>query len=118
MLTFLKDEGPMSMLCRFIATYGSMPDVTVTKYKGPVGAKGVLGNTSVQPVIVKDVNQVSRTPRISCEFQINAQIGDYDIEDILIDLGSDVNVMPKRTCEVMGRPKLVWSSITLKMENQ
>ena len=36
----------------------------------------------------------------------------------MIDLGSDVNVMPKKTWEAMGRPKLVWSPIALKMVNQ
>jgi len=29
-----------------------------------------------------------------------------------------VNVMPKNTWEIMGRPKLVWSPIALKMTNQ
>jgi len=36
----------------------------------------------------------------------------------VINLGSDVNVMPKMTWEIMGRPKLVWSPIALKMANQ
>ena len=36
----------------------------------------------------------------------------------MIDLGLDVNVMPKRIWEVMGRPKMVWSPIALKMANQ
>ena len=97
MLSFLKDEGSISELGRFIVSYESMSDVTATKGKSPVGAESLLGNTSTQPLIVKDVNQVSCKPRISREFRINAQIGDYDIEDIVIDLGSYVNVIPKRT---------------------
>lgn len=36
----------------------------------------------------------------------------------MIDLGSYVNVMPRKTWEAMGRPKLVWSPIELKKANQ
>ena len=35
-----------------------------------------------------------------------------------MELGSDVNVLPKQTWERMGRPVLQWSSIQLRMENQ
>ena len=45
MLSFLKNDRSMFELDRFLATYESMSDVTVTKEKGPVGAEGVLGNT-------------------------------------------------------------------------
>jgi len=117
MLSLLKDEGSISEWSRFIAPYESISDVSATKGKSLVGAKIFLGNTTIQPLIVKDVNQVSKKSRISHEFRINSQIGDYDIEDIVIDLGSDVNVMPKRTWEVMGKPQLVWSPIVVKMEN-
>lgn len=95
MLSFLKDEWSIFELGRFMAAYESMPDVTATRGKSPVGAESLLGDTTTHPLIVKGVNQVSRKPRISHEFWINAQIGDYDIEDIVIDLGSDVNVMPR-----------------------
>ena len=40
------------------------------------------------------------------------------MDNIVLDLGSDVNVMPKRTWELMGKPKLLWSPIALKMANQ
>ena len=56
--------------------------------------------------------------RTSQEFRINAQIGEYDIDNIVLDLGSDVNVMPKKAWELMGKPKLVWSPIALKLANQ
>lgn len=36
----------------------------------------------------------------------------------MLDLGSDVNVMPKKTWELMGKPTLVWSPIALKLANQ
>jgi len=65
-----------------------------------------------------DVKQVSQKKRTSQEFRINAQIGEYDIDNIVLDLGSNVNVIPKRTWELMGNPKLVWSPIALKLANQ
>jgi len=52
------------------------------------------------------------------EFRINAQIGEYDIDNIVLVLGSDVNVIPKIIWELMGKPKLLWSPIALKMVNQ
>jgi len=97
MLSLLKDEGSISELNRLIAAYESMLDTTMTKEKGPVGGESLLGNTTTQPLIIIYVNQVSKKPRISCEFHINAQIGDYDMKNIVIDLGSDLKVMPKKT---------------------
>jgi hypothetical protein len=38
--------------------------------------------------------------------------------DIILDLGSKVNVLPKKTWEVMGEPQLGYSPIQLKLENQ
>jgi hypothetical protein len=52
------------------------------------------------------------------EFQLNAQVGDYDMDNIILDMGSDVNVISKKTWEIMGKPKLIWSCIQLKLENQ
>lgn len=118
MLGLLKNEESISELTKVITAYEKIPKTTATKGTSPVGSESPIGNITTQPLIVKDVNQVSKKPRISHEFRINAQIGDYDIENIVIDLGSDVNVMPKKTWEIMGKPKLLWSSIALKMENQ
>jgi hypothetical protein len=36
----------------------------------------------------------------------------------MLDLGSDVNILPKKTWEAMGNPKLVYSPIQLCMANQ
>jgi hypothetical protein len=37
---------------------------------------------------------------------------------VILDLGSDVNVLPKNTWEMMEKPKLVWSPIQLRLANQ
>ena len=40
------------------------------------------------------------------------------MEQVILDLGSDVNVFPKQTCELMGKHVLSWSPIQLRLENQ
>ena len=50
--------------------------------------------------------------------RLHAQIGDYDMTDIILDLGSEVNVLTRQTWEQMGRPTLEWSPIQLRLANQ
>jgi hypothetical protein len=40
------------------------------------------------------------------------------VDNVILDLGSDVNVLPKKTWEMMGKPKLVWSPVQLRLMNQ
>jgi hypothetical protein len=69
------------------------------------------------PTEKKVVNQLLCKKRTNGEFRFSAQIGEYDIDNVILDLGSDVNVLPKKTWEMMGKPKLVWSPIQLRLEN-
>jgi hypothetical protein len=41
------------------------------------------------------------------EFRLSAQIGEYDVDNVILDLGSDVNVLLKKTREMMGKPKMI-----------
>ena len=50
--------------------------------------------------------------------QLIAQISDYEMDQVILDLGSDANVLPKKTWKRMGEPKLEWSTIQLRMANQ
>ena len=43
--------------------------------------------------------------------RLHAQIGDYDVTDIILDLGLEVNVLTKKTWKQMGKPTLEWSPI-------
>ena len=63
----------------------------------------------------KNVNRVRRTGR---EMRLNVQIGEYDMTDVILDLGSEVNVLTKQTWEQMGKPALAWSPIQLRLSNQ
>ena len=51
--------------------------------------------------------------RTGMEMRLTAQISEYEMDQIILDLGSDANVLPKQTWECMGRPMLQWSPIQL-----
>lgn len=40
------------------------------------------------------------------------------MDKVILDLGSDMNVLVKHTWKQMGRPALQWFPIQLRMENQ
>jgi len=49
---------------------------------------------------------------------LDAQIGDYDMEQVVLDIGSYVNVVTRQTWEPMGKPTLRWSLVRSRMANQ
>ncbi len=49
---------------------------------------------------------------------MTVQIGEYEMDQVILDMGSDANVLPKQTWERMWRPALQWSPIQLRMLNQ
>jgi hypothetical protein len=49
---------------------------------------------------------------------LNANIEDFNMGDIILDLGSEVNVLPKKTLKCMGETKLGYSLVQLKLANQ
>jgi hypothetical protein len=72
----------------------------------------------VDPLLNREVHQVSRKIKTKKKLHLNAHIGDYDIDYVVIELGSEVNVMTKNTWALMGKPKLIYSPIRLIMSNQ
>ena len=50
--------------------------------------------------------------------QLTVQISDYEKDQFILDLGLDVNALPKKTWQCTGEPKLEWSTIQLHMANQ
>jgi hypothetical protein len=67
---------------------------------------------------LKTINHLHTRRRTSREFRLNANIGDFNMGDVILDLGSEVNVLPKSTWKCMGEPTLGYSTIQLKLENQ
>lgn len=71
---------------------------------------------SGEPHVIRKLGKkVLRTGR---EIWLTARIGDYEMDQIILDLGSDANILPRQTRECMGRPALQWSPIQLWMANQ
>ena len=66
----------------------------------------------------KKVNCVKENFKTRCELRMYTQIGYYDMDYIILDLGSDVNILTCQTCEIMGKPPLEWSPIQLRLANQ
>ena len=52
------------------------------------------------------------------KLRISMQIVDYDMDYIIFDLGSDVNILTHQMYEIMGKPPLEWSPIQLRLSNQ
>ena len=50
--------------------------------------------------------------------RLTAQIGEFEMDEVILDLGSEVNVLTKQTWEQMGSPKLSRSPIHLRLANQ
>ena len=80
--------------------------------------QAIIDKIPIELQIVKKVNQVWRKYKTGCELRMNAQIGDYDMDYIILDLGSDVNILTRQTWESMGKPWLDWPPIQLCLANQ
>ena len=64
------------------------------------------------------VHQINKYIWTGKEMQLNAQIGDYEMDEVILDLGSKINVLTKKTWELMGKPKLRYAPIQLRLTNQ
>ena len=67
---------------------------------------------------VKDsaVNSLKKR-KIGKEMRMNVQIGDYEVDSVILDLGSDVNIITKQTWKLMGKRTLGWSPVQLQLAN-
>jgi hypothetical protein len=66
----------------------------------------------------KTVNHLHTRRRTNREFRLNSNIVDFNMGYIILDLGSEVNVLPKKTWQCMGEPTLGYSHVQLKLANQ
>jgi hypothetical protein len=65
-----------------------------------------------------DVCQVSKHKCTGREFKMKVELRSYEMDGVMLDLGSDVNILLKKYWELMGNPNLVWSPIQLRLANQ
>jgi hypothetical protein len=74
--------------------------------------------TNIPVVAERAVNHIKRYVRTGREMRLNAVIGSYEMHEVVLDLGSEVNVMTKHTWKIMAKPKLAFSPIQLRLSNQ
>ena len=72
---------------------------------------------SEEDLPAKKVNSVKIKFKMGFELRMSVQIGDYDMDYIILDLGSDVNILTCQTWEIMGKPPLEWFPIQLRIAN-
>jgi hypothetical protein len=72
----------------------------------------------IDPLLNRVVHQIGKKRRTNKELHLNSQIGEYDIDYVVLDIGLKVNVMTKQTWALMGKPRLIYSPIRLRMDNQ
>jgi hypothetical protein len=69
-------------------------------------------NTEVEGKLEqKIVNHLHTRRRTSRELRLNANIRDFNMGDITLDLGCEVNFLPKKTWQCMGKPTLGYSPV-------
>jgi hypothetical protein len=66
----------------------------------------------------KTINHLHTMRRTNREFRLNANIGDFSMGDIILDLGSKLNVLSKKTWKCMEDPTLEYSHVQIKLENK
>ena len=98
-LKLLKDEKALLEIQTLIDKYEQSTHIIVAKL-----ANGYV----VANIVVHQINKYIQTRK---EMRLNAQIGDYEMDEVILDLGSEVNVLTKQTWELMGKPKLRYSPI-------
>ena len=65
----------------------------------------------------KKVNHISKRLKTSRELRMDAQICDYDMDFIILDLASYFNILTRQKWESMGKVRLVWSHVQLRLSN-
>ena len=64
--------------------------------------------------VVHNIMAHTRTGR---KMRLTTQVGEFEMDEVILDLGSEVNVLTKQTWEQMGSPKLVRSPIHMRLAN-
>ena len=59
--------------------------------------QAIIDEIPVETQIEKKVNQVWRKCKTGHKLRMNAHIGDYDMDYIILDLGSNVNILMHHT---------------------
>jgi hypothetical protein len=50
----------------------------------------------MDPLLNREIHQIGKKRRTNKELHLNSQIGEYEIDYVVLDLGLEVNVMMKQ----------------------
>ena len=70
------------------------------------------------PKITKNIAYMSNNTQNDFDPQVDLQINEFLIPRVVLDFGSQVNILKKSIWEKLGRPQLVKSNYYLKLANQ
>jgi hypothetical protein len=59
--------------------------------------------TIASPLLERDVFQVIKKKHIGQEFKMNTKLCGYHIDGVMLDVGSNVNILSKKSWEVMEK---------------
>ena len=79
--------------------------------------QGLIEETPEESQPERRVNQIKNMFKTGCELRMTTQIGNYNMDYIILELGSDVNILMRQTWESMGKLHLNWSPILLRLVN-
>lgn len=112
------EEMDPSMLIMFLETCMKLPlnNKVVKGLYELINKCASKENSTNEPHIVKKI--IKHKEKTGRDMRLTMQIGEYKMDQVILDLGSNENVFPKQTWKRMGIPALQWSPIQLRMENQ
>jgi hypothetical protein len=91
-----KEGKEVSKLMEFLYTYIKLvQDKSAIQELQNLIRQYELGK--IDPLLNREVHQIGKKRRTNKELHLNAQIGEYEIDYVVLDLGSEFNVMTKKT---------------------
>lgn len=83
-----------------------------------VDVLSILKEEAYTPKITKNITYIGSNTQNNFESQVDLQINELPIPKVVLDFGSQVNILAKSTWEKLGRPLLVKSNYYLKLADQ
>jgi hypothetical protein len=123
-MPFSMDHTNEGQLLEKVSTIKTFMQSCVKLFNDPSSVKVLqdileICNTKVEGKLKqKTVSHLHTRRRKSREFRLNANIGDFNMGDIILDLGYEVNVLPKKTWKCIGEPTLGHSPVQLNLANK
>jgi hypothetical protein len=63
------------------------------------------------PLPKQYVHHVSRRKHMRRDFKMKIKIESYKMDDVMLELGSNMKILLKKSWDLMGKTNLVWSPI-------